>query len=218
MMTETHANDPSGVKDTNAPTDSLFQWLWQRLGRKKEKKPTFQDKTLQAFGQVKEDMQQLQTQVDLMAKTAQQHEQLISRHDSCLKEHTHRLADLESRIKTEPVTPDSEISQSISRPIAPTDRLVPTHNESDRSSGELDLDHFSIQERKILQTFLTHKNMALSYLDIAKSLHKSPHTVKNQLRQISMKADLFDKFIDEDRKNRFKLKDKLKLKTSLGND
>ena len=213
-MTETISNDSSGVKDNKAPADSFFQWLWQRLHRKKKRKPTFQDKTLQAFGQVKKDMQQLQAQVDLIADTAQQHEQLISQHDNCLQEHTQRFTDLESRINTEPVSPDMEISQPISRPTVTTDRSVSTNHSSTPNPDELDLDSFSGQERKILQTFLTHKNMALSYLDIAKSLHKSPHTVKNQLRQISMKADLFDKFIDEDRKNRFKLKEKLKLKAS----
>ena len=57
--------------------------------------------------------------------------------------------------------------------------------------------------------------MALSYADIAHSLNKSPHTIKNQMRQINIKADLFDKNIDDENRNRFKIKDGLKIERYL---
>ena len=60
--------------------------------------------------------------------------------------------------------------------------------------------------------------MPLSYQDVAKSLNKSPHTIKNQIRQINMKSSLFDKTIDAQNKNRFKLKKHLKIETDLDTD
>ncbi len=80
------------------------------------------------------------------------------------------------------------------------------------------MDRFSPQEKKILGVFLSHREMALSYQDVAKTLSKSPHTVKNQMRQIITKSDLFEKAVDDQQKNRFKLKKGLQIKTSLTND
>ena len=40
--------------------------------------------------------------------------------------------------------------------------------------------------------------MALSYVDIAKYLGKSPNTIKNQVRQINMKSDLFNYTVDNE--------------------
>ena len=57
--------------------------------------------------------------------------------------------------------------------------------------------------------------MAFSYIDIAKALGKSANTVKNQMHQLCMKADLFDKTIDNQSRNRFRLKDGLKIEQYL---
>jgi hypothetical protein len=57
--------------------------------------------------------------------------------------------------------------------------------------------------------------MSLSYVDVARSLNKSPYTVKNQIRQMRLKADLFDKMIGDGGANRFKLKDGLRIEKYL---
>ena len=66
--------------------------------------------------------------------------------------------------------------------------------------------------------FLENRDMSLSYQDIAKSLGKSPHTVKNQMHQINMKTDLFDKTVDPQNRNRFKLKKHLISEAKLNAD
>jgi IS30 family transposase len=57
--------------------------------------------------------------------------------------------------------------------------------------------------------------MALSYTDIARALNKSPYTVKNQMRQMRLKADLFDRTVGDQSRNRFKLKDGLRIEKYL---
>ena len=60
--------------------------------------------------------------------------------------------------------------------------------------------------------------MQLSYADIAQSVGKSPHTVKNQLRQIRMKADIFTQSIAAEGRKRFQLKDSLQIQNYLKTD
>ena len=57
--------------------------------------------------------------------------------------------------------------------------------------------------------------MALSYNDLSQALGKSALTVKNQLHEIRLKADLFTKAIGADNRNRFKLKDGITLQKYL---
>jgi DNA-directed RNA polymerase specialized sigma24 family protein len=63
--------------------------------------------------------------------------------------------------------------------------------------------------------FFDNRDMYLSYRDIGKTLGKSSHTVKNQLRQIRMKADLFEQSITDKTRKRFRLKDNLKVQNLL---
>ncbi|MDO8303998.1 MAG: hypothetical protein Q7T18_12240 [Sedimentisphaerales bacterium] len=79
------------------------------------------------------------------------------------------------------------------------------------SSRQHDIDSFSPQEKRILTLFFQHPHMPLSYVDIAAALSKSANTVKNQMHQLSMKADLFERTVDAVNRNRFKLKDGLKI-------
>jgi len=64
--------------------------------------------------------------------------------------------------------------------------------------------------------FFQNKDMALSYADVAKYLGKSPNTIKNQMRQVSMKADPFNYTVGDESRKRFKLKDGLKIEKYLG--
>jgi len=60
--------------------------------------------------------------------------------------------------------------------------------------------------------------MALSYRDVGSMLGKSANTVKNQMHQILIKADLFERIIDNDMRNRFRLKDGIKIEKYLNVD
>jgi DNA-binding NarL/FixJ family response regulator len=60
--------------------------------------------------------------------------------------------------------------------------------------------------------------MALSYKDIGSILGKSANTIKNQMHQILIKADLFERAIDNDMRNRFRLKDGIKIEKYLNID
>ena len=80
---------------------------------------------------------------------------------------------------------------------------------------KVDINSLSERERKILTVFFQHPDMALSYVDIGKFLNKSPNTIKNQLRQLGFKADLFSKTADAENRNRFRLKDHLRIEKYL---
>jgi hypothetical protein len=57
--------------------------------------------------------------------------------------------------------------------------------------------------------------MTLSYADIGRILNKSPLTIKNQMREIRLKANLFDRSIGEQNRHRFKLKKDLRIEKYL---
>lgn len=80
---------------------------------------------------------------------------------------------------------------------------------------KLQVNSLSRQEQKILTVFFQHPHMALSYADIGAFLKKSSNTIKNQMRQLGMKADLFSKTIDDENRNRFQLKDDLRIEKYL---
>lgn len=66
-----------------------------------------------------------------------------------------------------------------------------------------------------MAVFFQNQGMALSYVDIARALSRSPYTIKNQIRQIRLKADLFDRTVGDQSRNRFKLKDGLRIEKYL---
>ena len=57
--------------------------------------------------------------------------------------------------------------------------------------------------------------MRLSYADVARALNKSPYTIKNQMNRMRLKADLFDRTIGDQSRNRFKLKDGVRIEKYL---
>ncbi len=66
-----------------------------------------------------------------------------------------------------------------------------------------------------MAVFFQNQGMALSYVDVARALNRSPYTVKNQIRQMRLKADLFDRTVGDESRNRFKLKDGLRIEKYL---
>ena len=200
-------------------------WNWfQGWHRQKELDP----RIVLAFRQVKRDITSLQANLaDTSAQLAQQHETIVD-HTRLIYRHTNRLDNLEEIISAIPTTltteggPTNRPNQPVSRLSEPTNRLVATSRPTKLSTVEslerLDMDSITEQEKRIVGVFLDHRDMSLSYQDLAKVLDKSPYTVKNQMRQINMKTNLFDRIIDCHNRIRFKLKKRLKVEADLGAD
>jgi len=171
----------------------------------------------QAFSRVKRDIKALKTDLaDTNVRLARQNNR-ITKNTRLINIHTAQLDKLEDIVSATPITPSLQNTPT-SRLSQPTSRLVATKSTGVESSERLDMDSITEQEKRIIGVFLAHRDMSLSYQDIAKSLDKSPYTVKNQMRQINMKADIFDRTVDSQNKNRFKLRKYLKVEVNLGAD
>ena len=153
----------------------------------------------------------LKTRFNAINLVLRKHEKQISENTTLLQEHSQKLKSLED-ILAKPATNQSMPSTNlIERPVS-TIKPVQTN-----VSNKFDIDKFSQQEKKIISVFFSHQDMALSYRDIASTLEKAPNTIKNQIHQILLKADIFEKSIDTGMVNRFKLKDGLKIEKYLTN-
>ena len=195
----------------------LWQWFngkgMAKKGKSRCSKP-LDPKISQAFSRVKRDIKTLKTGIANINTELARHGEKISENTRLIHDHTSRLAKLEEIVTAAPAalpTVPPQQDRPTNRSLHPTNRLVATNPAANNSSEISDITNLSQQEKNILGIFLTHRDMALSYLDIAKSLDKSPHTIKNQIRQMNMKASLFEKTVDGKNKNRFKLKKHLKI-------
>jgi DNA-binding CsgD family transcriptional regulator/uncharacterized coiled-coil protein SlyX len=153
-------------------------------------------------------------QIDSINSVLKEHRKDIDENAVLLKEHSQKLTNLEDILTNQPI--DSPPSQT-----SPTQRLdwaAKPVQSNGTNSCKFDIDRFSNQEKRILQIFFQNPDMALSYRDIAHALVKSPNTIKNELRQINMKADLFTRNVDAGNRNRFKLRDGLKIEKYLNID
>lgn len=196
----------------------LWNWLKQRkMSTKRRHDPADAQALSEAFGRVRQDIQKMDTQTAALQSRLQEHDRLLKEHGLLLESQIGRLTKLEEILMTPTITVTAPLPTPIPTPTTPTHRLSSRLVEAS-STAELDLGHFSPTEKNILGVLLAHRHMALSYQDIAKSLHKSPHTIKNQIHQIAIKADVLDKTTDAGNRNRFKLKKNLQLKTALTAD
>ena|SRR3989339_1240919 len=153
----------------------------------------------------------LKTRFNAVNLVLKKHEKEISENTVLLKEHSLKLKTLEDLL-AKPTTGQPILSTSL--PERPDSTIKPVQTNV---SNKFDIDRFSQQEKKIISVFFNHQDMALSYRDIAGILGKAPNTAKNQIHQILLKADIFEKSIDTGMVNRFKLKDGLKIEKYLTN-
>ena len=189
-------------------------WNWLKGKRSKE---TLDPRITRAFSRVKRDIKELKT--DLTDTNVQLGEQnnRIAKNTELINGHAMRLEKLEDIVAAASTWPSAQNSPT-SRLSQPTSRLVATRQRQAESLSRLDMGSLTEQEKRILGAFLDHRDMSLSYQDIAKSLGKSASTVKNQMRQMNMKADLFDRTVDSEKKTRFRLKKALKVEAELDTD
>jgi DNA-binding CsgD family transcriptional regulator len=155
------------------------------------------------FRLFRKDLAEMRTMLDRHSGELTEHKRLID-------DHTAKLASLEQRLTVSTATLQKELSP-VSRPILPTSLPIATNPPMYSVPQRHNIDSFSPQEKRILSLFFENPGMALSYVDIAKVLGKSANTVKNQMHQLGMKADLFERTIDNTNRNRFKLKEGLKI-------
>ena len=145
----------------------------------------------------------------------QKHDQEITEHTIVIKKNADQLKTLEQLVAQPAINPIKDQIEPINRPIMPfPSQQVPVLAQNPLNQG-LGIDMFSAREKNILNVFFQNRDMALSYVDIARVLNKSPNTIKNQMRQINAKANLFAKAIDSDNRNRFKLYENLKIEKYL---
>jgi len=196
----------------------LFDFLWKKKKNKTRRKRRSRKsvhKTKHDINKIKTSIENLKIQIGTMHIALKKHDDELSEHTQLIGEHTKGLEKLEQIVNTAKIAPTIEEKTQSSRPAALINPLAVTKPSTEASSNKFDINCFSEQEKRILAVFFQNQQMAISYVDIAKILNKSPHTVKNQMRQMRLKADLFERTVDNDSRHRFKLKDSLKIEKYL---
>ena len=163
---------------------------------------------------VKQQIAGIKGQVDSISSVLQKHQKDIDENAVILKEHSLKLTNLEDILTNQPIY----LSQSQTSPTQRPDWPAKPVQSNVIHSCKFDINKFSNQEKRILSVFFEHQDMALSYRDVGSMLGKSANTVKNQMHQIVIKADLFERIIDNDMRNRFRLKDGIKIEKYLNVD
>ncbi|MHC4333330.1 MAG: helix-turn-helix transcriptional regulator [Planctomycetota bacterium] len=156
------------------------------------------------------DIKLIKSELEVINIILRRHDQDINENSLLLEKHSQRLEQL---VEKEPA---SHTSVPISPSSRPNSTTMPVQSIG-AETQKFDINMFSNQEKRILAAFFEHQGMALSYRDIAQMLNKSPNTVKNQMHQINLKTDLFKRTVDPDQRNRFRLKDGLKIEKYLTN-
>lgn len=179
--------------------------------RSKKSRPQPNDSAVRTIA----DIESLQAQLQTVHIALDKHDQQLSEHSELIKANSEGLRKLEEIVEETKVRTAAEATMPPVRPVAPVAPALMAESAEPSASQKFDINRFSEQEKRILAAFFHNKDMALSYVDIARALNKSPHTVKNQMNQMRLKADLFDRTVDRGSRNRFRLKDSLKIEKYL---
>ncbi|MFC1675935.1 hypothetical protein ACFL3G_02590 [Planctomycetota bacterium] len=167
------------------------------------------------FNRLKSDFNNLKAQFGTVNILLKKHDEEITENSILIEKHTKSIGKLEQLVADPPISPPKPTSLPVSRPVTATNPPLLSQIPPQQNTGQFDINCFSQQEKRILSVFFQNQDMALSYADIANSLNKAPNTIKNQMRQINIKADLFDKTLDLDQRKRFKFKNGLKIEKYL---
>jgi len=193
----------------------LFRKKRKPLSRRRKPSRTSVTKLRQAFEKVRVDIDALAAEEQATKSLLEQHSKELSEHKGIIEQHSARLSTLEQAVNWQPANPRLTWDSQANRPdqaSSPAQAATPSNLQSPQ---KLDVNYFSAQEKRILAVFFQNQGMALSYVDIARALSRSPYTIKNQIRQIRLKADLFDRTVGDQSRNRFKLKDGLRIEKYL---
>jgi len=162
------------------------------------------------------DIEGLKNQAAVMGIAIKKHDDELAEHMRIIGQHSKVLENLEEKVSaTIRIAPPAKDNIPVMRPI---EIINPSTSPGRAPIGfdqRFDINRFSQQEKRILAVFFQNKQMCLSYVDIAHALNKSPYTIKNQMNRMRLKADLFDRTIGDQSRNRFKLKDGLRIEKYL---
>jgi hypothetical protein len=191
-----------------------------RKKRKTHSRRRIQSKTSvaqlkQTFEKARVDIEALQAQTQTINSTMERHSKELSEHKGIIDQHSARLSSLEQITGWQPANLRLTGNSQANRPDRASNPTPVVISAAQQSSQKLDVNYFSEQEKRILAVFFQNQGMALSYVDVARALNKSPYTIKNQMNQMRLKADLFDRTIGDQSRNRFNLKDGLRIEKYL---
>ena len=182
----------------------------RKAGKKRSNRPSSL-RSGQKFTELNSEIRNLNSQIGTLNIILQKHDQEITEHTILIKKNSEQLKSLEQLVTQPAISPIKDQIEPTNRSIIPlSPQQLPILPQKPLNQG-LDIDTFSAREKNILSVFFQNQDMALSYADIARALNKSPNTIKNQMRQINTKANLFTKAVDSDNRNRFKLCENLKI-------
>ena len=193
---------------------SLFQKRKKKTKRRKTRR-SYSLKNKDEFNRLKSDFNNLKAQFGTVNILLKKHDEEITENSILLEKHVSRIEKLEELVAKQPTNSTISGINLANRPISTTEPVSTPQLKGQFESQKLDISRFSPQEKRILSVFFQNQDMALSYADIAQYLSKSPNTIKNQVRQINMKADLFNYTVDNESRKRYKLKDGLKIEKYL---
>jgi len=193
---------------------SLFQKKKKKAKRRKTRR-SHSSKNKEEFNRLKSDFDNIRTQFSTVNILLKKHDEEITENSILLEKHVSRIEKLEEIVAKQPTSPTINGINLANRPTSTTELVSTPQSKGQFQSQKLDISRFSPQEKRILSVFFQNQDMALSYADIAQYLSKSPNTIKNQVRQINMKADLFNYTVDNESRKRYKLKDGLKIEKYL---
>ena len=193
---------------------SLFQKRKKKTKRRKTRR-TYSLKNKDEFNRLKSDFNNLKAQFGTVNILLKKHDEEITENSILLEKHVSRIEKLEELVAKQPTNSTISGINLANRPTSTIGPVSTSQSKGQFESQKLDISRFSPQEKRILSVFFQNQDMALSYADIAQYLSKSPNTIKNQVRQINMKADLFNYTVDNESRKRYKLKDGLKIEKYL---
>jgi len=195
----------------------LFAIFKKKKKRKAKKRRSNSTTPLSSrkFTKLNAEVKNLVSQIGTLNIILQKHDQEIAEQTIIIKKNSEQLKNLEQLVAQLAVSPIKDQTEPTNRPIVPLPPEQLSVLSQEPLKQKLDINTFSTQEKNILAVFFQNRNMALSYSDIAKALNKSPNTIKNQMRQINTKANLFTKAVDSNNRNRFKLCENLKIEKYL---
>jgi len=171
--------------------------------------------TKQLIERIGADVENIQAQVGTINIALKKHDDELSKHRKLISEHSEGLKNLEQKLNAASITPTEQVNTISPRSVEATNPSTTAKSTIQQSTQKFDINRFSEQEKRILAVFFQNKTARLSYVDVAKMLNKSAHTIKNQMRQIRQKADLFDLTVGNQSRNLFKLKDDLRIEKYL---
>jgi len=210
----------------------VFDKILGFFGKKKQKRAevSFDEhvKVKSAFEKVKAEMEQLRKEAEEVSLRLAGHNNMMKEHEKEIKkqsedimqhytklsDHAEKISNLELAVK-ERLSAAHEVSQTSKRLVHREAQLVASKLANGQSTNEIIWDTFTPQEKRIIGTFLENKDLPLSYEDVGKVLSKAPSTIKNQMKNIELKAKIFEENRDNEQRKRFSLKSGLRINKSL---